>query len=622
MLRKRLCYGGVLAALAAPVALRSQEKPLSVVGTVTTGYYNTATRGEANQSLSFAPFGARFDMSGYFMSPDLLNFSAQPELNAGPQASDVGFQGGNGIRLRLTLLRKRILPLTFRYSNVQVADVYFGSLSQISGYTLKNRNKDLGLTGEFKPKGLPVTTVDWGTQSVDSKSGTPGVPDYQSRGNHVNVDSKYERGGWDLEAFLHRHLDVSDLSIPTDGGTATGSLRDTAMQYQGSARRGFLHDSELYVDGGSQSTSSILVTLPIDLSTRYMNANLRLFQRKRWKAALRAGYTSNLASQLLERAAGTLVGPGTIAPDGNMLVPFSHGMGSLNLNGTTSVTLGHGLGLFGSVERSTVSSSDPGSTLNAEYFTSSAGANYAGRFHWGNVSGEYAREYGVGALTGQSGTIQGEHYMAGIQHGSSSGLQLDGTVHGSDQSIHTAQPITNKTFSAEGGIGEHIAGNFSARVGGGWQWSSIVNSANEFRTNGYTARAGIDHPRLQVSASLNNSLSNSLPFYNQLLDGLGTNSSLLIPLQIIPSDYRAMSFTVHANPMRKVEISGVWTRSTQHLDGILNNSFEFLNVYATYHFRRVQFEAGFIRSNQSFLAYPYTLRKRFYVRAVRTARIL
>jgi hypothetical protein len=33
-------------------------------------------------------------------------------------------------------------------------------------------------------------------------------------------------------------------------------------------------------------------------------------------------------------------------------------------------------------------------------------------------------------------------------------------------------------------------------------------------------------------------------------------------------------------------------------------------------------ELGFVRSNQSFLAYPDTLRQRFYIRFVRTARLL
>lgn len=617
-----LSFGGVLTVLAAPLLLRCQEQPLTVNGTFSTGYYNTTTHGDANQSISFVPAQAKFELSGYLMTPELLSFSAHPQVNLGPQASEAGFQGGNGIQLTMTLFRKRIFPLTFRYSNVQVEDVYFGSLSQVSGYTLKNRTKDLGLTWEFKPPGLPEAIVDWGTGSVDSKAGAAGMADYLSHGDHLNVDTRYERGGWDIEGFLRRHRQESELMASGDGGTSSGSLRETGVQYQGSARRSFLRDSEFYVDAGSQSTSSLLFTLPIDLTTRYASGNLRLFQRRRWKTSLRATYSSNLASQLLAQAVNSLGAPGAIVPDTNVLAPFSHGMANLSLNGITSVTIGRGLDVFGSVERSAILSSSRDNPLDSHYLTTSAGATYTRKLFGGSISGEYARDFGIGTLTGESGTIQGQHYMVSAQHGGPGGLQFDGTVRGSDQSIQTAQPLTNNTFSAEGSVADRVAGNFSARLGGGWQWSSIVNAANDFRTNGYTARVGIEHPRFQLGASLNNSLSNSLPLYGQLLDGLGPASVSVIPLQIIPSDYRAMSFNLHANPLRKVEVSIVWTRSRQHLDGALSNNFELLDVFATYHFRKIQVELGFIRSNQIFLSYPYTLRDRFYIRFLRSAKLL
>jgi hypothetical protein len=43
---------------------------------------------------------------------------------------------------------------------------------------------------------------------------------------------------------------------------------------------------------------------------------------------------------------------------------------------------------------------------------------------------------------------------------------------------------------------------------------------------------------------------------------------------------------------------------------------------STYHFRRLNLEAGYIRSDQLFAAYPNTLRTRFYVRIVRSLRLL
>ena len=57
-----------LAMFSVPLRVRCQERPLNVTGTFSTGYYNTYTRGEANQSMSFIPVGAKFDINGYYLS--------------------------------------------------------------------------------------------------------------------------------------------------------------------------------------------------------------------------------------------------------------------------------------------------------------------------------------------------------------------------------------------------------------------------------------------------------------------------------------------------------------------------------------------------------------------------
>jgi hypothetical protein len=613
---------GILGMLVLASALRAQEQPLTLSGTFTSGYYSTVTRGEINQSLNFVPFGAQFESTGYLRSPDFLNFSAEPELNVGPQANEAGFQGGNGIKFRMTFLRK-LLPLTFRYSNVQVEDVYFGSLSQLSGYTLKERNKDLGLTLELKKSSnLPATTIDWGFGSVNSTSSIAAVSDYTSQSHHFNVDSNYERGGWIMDGFVHYQQQRADLLEAQDNSASVGSLLQTVTQAEGSARHGLWEDSELSLDGGRQTTSSLLLGLPIDLTAHYARAQLRLFQKRRWNGSVRASYSSNIGSELLAQAAGALLGPGSAVPGSAAFQPFTNGISNLNFVGLTSANLGRGFGLYGSVERNEILSTSEQGPLNANYFTSSGGINYTHAFHWGSLSGEYGREFGLGSVTGQSGTIQGQNYRVSAERGSSGGLQFDGSVHGSDQTVSNAQPLKDNNSSVEGSVADRVVGSFSARVGGGWQWASLTNAANKFDTNGYTARASIEHPRVQLSASVNNSLSNSLPLYGQLLAGLGIGSAILTPLQVIPSDYRALSFTLHANPVRKVEFSALWTRSRQSLDNALNNDFELMNVFVTYHFRRIQIEAGYIRFNQIFTSYPDTVHRRVYIRIQRTARIL
>jgi hypothetical protein len=623
LINRALCFE-VLAVFALVETLAGQEKPLQVSATLSTGYYSTYTRSEANQTVTFVPADAQFNVNGYFLSPDFLSFSAQPELTSGPQASDAGFQGGNGVQLRVTALRNRAFPLTFRYANVRREDVYFGSLSQVSAYSLRSRTHDLGLTWEVKPTGLPSTTIDWGVNSVDSKSDIALIPDYLSHVSHVNVDSHYERWGWNLDGFAHHQQVQSDLLTPLSVGTATSALQQTVTQYQGAAQHDLFRDSSIFIAGGAESTSSILLGLPLQLSTRFANANLRLFQKRRWKASLRASYSSNLATQLLSQLLTGLagIGPGTIAPDSSALVPLEQKIANISLNGMTSVDLTHGWGLYGSVDQNSILASSQQSPLNASFFTTAVGVTYATAVAWGRFSGQYARDFGQGSVTGQSGIIQGQSYMASLEQGTPDKLRFDMSLHGMTETVSNIQPIYTDSYSAEASVARRVVGSFSVRLGGGYQWGVFENAANQFRTDGYTARADLEHPRIQINAAINNTLGNALPLYSAVLIGIPTASLLTAPLQTVPSDFRSMSFTVHTNPTRKLEISGTYTRSLQHLDGVLNNYFELMSARLLYHYRRIQIEGGYIRSNQIFASYPDTRRGQTYVRVSRNLKVL
>ncbi len=607
--------------------LSAQEKPLEITSTFSSGFYSSYTRGGGigDQSVRFVPAGTAFDIGGYFFTPDLLNFSIQPEYHYGPQASDAGFQGGNGGRGRVSLLRHSIFPITFRYSNMQLEDVYFGSLSQLSSYTLKNRNKDLGVTAELNRVKFPHLTVDWGQGSVDSKSGIVTIPDYRSRTEHLNADGSFVRWGWNFEGFAHKQQQTSDLIVPIGQEAGSSSLEQKIFQYQASIRRGFLKDSEFYMDGGSQSTATLILIQPIDLTTRYANANLRLFQRRRWKVSLHAGYTSNIAGLLLTQVIGGLTGNGSVAPDAGVLQPFQHRISNLNLSALTSVDMSHGISWYGSADRTEVLV--PGdSGLHSRYISTTSGMIYARSFSWGSLSGQYGREFGIGSVIGQTGTIEGQNYSASVQRGNRDGLELDLSVHGNDQSVRNALPTNLHSVSPDASVSRRIFGAISAQIGGGWQQSTFTNSGNSFRTKGFTAHAGIENPRFQLGGSLNSNVGNSMQIYSELYGGIGAESAVLTPLHLIPSDFRGLTLSLHANPTRKFELAGMWTRSVQHLEGVVANDFEIIDVHATYHFRRIQLEVGFFRSYQiysSYLAtYPATQRGRFYFRVLRPAKIL
>ncbi|MEQ1947345.1 MAG: hypothetical protein ABL995_09150 [Bryobacteraceae bacterium] len=613
------------ALLSAAACLCAQEQPLRITGTFSTGFYSSYTRDEVNQKIAFVPVGSVFNITGYYMTPDLVTFTAQPELNFGPQATEAGFQGGNGIRFNTTFLRRRAFPLTFRYTNVQLEDAYFGGLGQVSTYRLKNRYKDIGVNWELRPAKYPVFHFDWDKSSSNSVSGIDLIPDTHAHGNHVKLDSKYDYAGWTFGAFANHQNYQTELFAPLNPSASTYHLTQGVTQYQADAQRGIGKNSTLHMTAGAQQTSSELFQQPFDLNTKYANVNLLILPKRRWRGSLRAGYSSNLASQVLNQVLNGLggTGPGAIAPDPSILSTLRQNISNANANGTTSVELAHGFGLYAQVDHNQVSATNrEAGPLHSSFSTGTAGVSYTKHLSWLSIAGQYGRDLGNGSVTGQSGTIRGQNYMLTLQHGTADRFQLDGTIHGSEQRVFNATGYTSKNFNAEGSVMRRVIGSLSGRVGGGWQTGEFRNASNSFQSDGYTARVSLEHPRLQVSAALNQGIGNSLPIYNQLFAGDPTGTILINPLAIIPSDYRGLNFSAHANPTRKIEVAATWTRSRQHLAGVLNNDFELLNVRATYHFRQLQFDAGYIRTNQIFAFYPQTQRGRFYIRISRSARLL
>jgi hypothetical protein len=603
------------------------DLPLSITGTLSTGYYSSFTRGggDEDRKISFVPAGAVIDVNGYYLTPDLLDYTIRTEANAGSQASDAGIEGGNGASVNITALRRGSVPTTFRYSNMQLKDAYFGSLSQVSSYTLKNRNKDLGLTTGLRVAGLPTATLDWGTSSVESESYNALIPNYTSHSNHVNVNCSDNRFGWDFQCFAERLQQTSDLFNPLGGDSSSSILRQQVTQFRGSARRGFLTDSELFIEGGNQFTSNTVFDQPINLTTRYASVNLRMFQRRRWKASMRAGYTSNISSLLLTQFVGGLTGNGTVAPDSSILQPFQRKTSYLNLNGLTSVDLSHGFSLYGKLDRTSVLAASE-SNLSSRYLTTAGGITFSKTYRWGSLSGQYGRSFGIGSITGQTGRISGQEYFISVQPGNPDGLQFDLSVRGSDQSVRNEMPAQESSFSSDAGVGFPLFGRLRFRLGGGIQKGNFSNQGSDFHTRGYTARIGIDHPRFQLSGSLNSNVGNSLQTFGGISGGIGLDSAFLTPLHIVPSDLRGVTVTLRLIPIRKLELSGLYTRSIQHLEGFVANDFEVVDVRATYHFRQLSIVAGYFNSIQiysSYLAiYPQTERGRFYIRISRPIRLL
>ena len=294
------------------------------------------------------------------------------------------------------------------------------------------------------------------------------------------------------------------------------------------------------------------------------------------------------------------------------------------LTALTSAELNYGFGVYASADRTAVLTARE-SGLRSAYLTTAGGITYTKGFSRGSFSGQYGRTLGHGSVTGSEGRIDGHNYALSSQLNAAERLRLDFSVRGTGQRVRSLQPARENSFSSDASANVRVISELYTRFGGGWQRSSFTNAGRDFELKGYTAQLGIEHPRLQINGSLNSNAGNSLQILGQQFDGLGVEQ-IFTPLRVVPSRIQGWNISLHANPLSRVEITGVWTRSRQHLDGVISNEFRVMDVHLTYHFRKVQLEAGYLRSFQlfsSYLAtYPATTRGRFYIRIVRKARIL
>ena len=126
----------------------AQFRLTDLSGRIITGVYRTRAEDLGGRTISFVPLTFDLQTAGYFSHPDFLSFDVKPILTNGPQATEAGFIGGNGVAATATFLRRRAFPVKVFYNNLRREDVFYGGLTQVSGYRCKPRpelRRQLGL---------------------------------------------------------------------------------------------------------------------------------------------------------------------------------------------------------------------------------------------------------------------------------------------------------------------------------------------------------------------------------------------------------------------------------------------------------------------------------------------
>jgi hypothetical protein len=154
----------------------------------------------------------------------------------------------------------------------------------------------------------------------------------------------------------------------------------------------------------------------------------------------------------------------------------------------------------------------------------------------------------------------------------------------------------------------------------------LTDSGSGLNTRYLTTAAGATYAQTFRWGSFSGRYGRTLGFGSIAGESGRVGSTLLAPLRLVPNDLQGVTLSLHATPIRKIEFSALYTRSIQHLENMVANDFEIIDVSATFHFRKLQSVAGYFLSTQIYSSnlatYPETERGRFYLRIRRKVEFL
>lgn len=690
-----------------------QERPLSLEGIVSSGFYTTSSRDVTEVRVSIVPLSLNLDANGFLGDPGFLSFRIQPMLTTGPQATEAGFLGGNGVKVDTTLLGGRGFPVKLRYSNVRREDVFFGSLNQVSGFRSMNHETNLGLNWQLRARKLPQLNLDIGKSGLTADPNVSPIPNYDASNKRYALDVHDQRRGWEIDADLRRTgLRSTFASLSTAGFVSTRLDQNT--DHAGViARRPLWRGARVTFSGGATDNRNYFDSHPYSQNLRYAEGALDGGQGSRWQWRLRAGFNGNIlgagmselvnpalspdartegnlfavqvgafadreraerlrsqmekrhgtarvvekpgepalsrvlvgsetssaqAGQLaatLRRETGTAMvvplelssaaGPAATAmPEVLLFAPYWNRFSNITLGGESRLQVTRDWSLLGSVQRERVIPQQ--SFLGAaasDYLYGTGGIGFQHRFSWANFGGQAGVSLGRMVYAGIPNRFLGRNYSFNAQRGTVDGLELSASFNNSTQRAKQLTTLDSGSSGGELGVGRRV-GAFIFRGGAGLNQSSFRDPTLNYRSKGLSFRSEVQYRAVQASYSRNRSAGNTLSVYFVTPSTSSPSGSVLlgVPLRAILYSNVGDTLIFRASPFRRFETSVIWTRGHQRFDSQTVNDYDQLEMRATFRFRLLAFELGYVRYEQSLLTLSNYLRSRFYFRISRSFGIL
>ncbi len=491
----------VVVSLVAPLICHAQLRLTDLTGKVITGAYRTRAADLGGRTISIVPLTLDLRTAGYFSHPDFLSFDIKPVLTSGPQATEAGFIGGNGISLTTDFLRRRAFPLRVFYNNIRREDVYYGGMAQVSGYSSMNHDLNYGLNWDLHRVRWPRISLDWRRAKLTSRPDVPTLPEHKTESSQAGMTVTDKRFGWDLLGSVRQDGITTDYSYPSNGAFSQAQMVQSNTQMEVSGQRPAWSGGSLTLSGGEYRIRSASQGIQFNQDLRIASAGLYTGGQKRLKTGLRANYMSGvLGRSIRDSMSGFSSGSAGLLPPGAVLEPLvSQNYSNLSISGDVRYTLWKGLEAYVTANEGKVWSPSTNISLQQyDYLAGTAGVRFEHRVApWAQVTGDvHATKGRTIYQNAEPGRIQGTGYSVRLQSGTPDRLEATVSYNEEKQSLEQtvlASSQWNNRWADVALTRKVPRWGLSFTAGGGLNDSAYRAFNSEFRGKGYSVQGSVQH---------------------------------------------------------------------------------------------------------------------------------
>jgi hypothetical protein len=549
---------------------------MTLTGNVGVGY--SGDFGNAAGSDHSSMVNGEATLNGYYYSPKFISFYATPVYNRS-QANSGGqsITDASSITVGANIFSGSHFPGSVSYGESFNGSGTFG-LPGVQGFTTHGNTSNLGVAWSELLPGLPPVNVQYSqTSSTSSLFGSNGTDDVGAR--NFGLFSSYRIDGWFMNARFNDISTHTELpSFVTDGTTVDGETHSKSFSFNTNHRlpmTGNFAVSYTWSDFNGGSNGSTTTG-----SDQNLSASLSFVPTKRLSTSFQATYDTSLSGAVEQQ----LLGVGSVVPEvnlgsGNYSASFSN-FDSLLITKNLSAAI-----TFGRLQQEVY-----GESIGADHW--SAILNYRFRkpllgtfLVYGGLNDQTADSVHQG--TGLVAGINFDRQLAGFELGGNFGYSQD------VQTVLATQVTSDYSYlaNARRQLTRRLlwSANFNGFHTGLGELPGYGSHSEGFGTN-------LSYKTYNFGATYSKVSGTALLTANGLVTAPGTVTPVLTGNEFLLSSGKSYSFTGTSNPMRRLVISGAFTKATSDVTGGPLDSLSatrIITAFTEYQFRKMSFGGGY-----------------------------